>query len=63
MDQHHYLSTDFPEDLKELTKAKQAEVTELKSHQLALKAEHEKLKNRCNELASQIETSPDLENK
>ena len=32
MDQHHYVSTDFPEDLKQLIKAKQAEVTELKSH-------------------------------
>ena len=55
MDQNHYVSTDFPEDLKQLIKAKEAEVTELKIHQLALKAEHEKLKNSCDHLASQIE--------
>ena len=62
MDQHHYVSTDFPEDLKQLIKSKEAEVTELKSHQLALKAEHEKLKNTCDPLASQIEKiSPDSE--
>ena len=62
MDQHHYVSTDFPEDLKQLIKANQAEVTEHKIHQLALKAEHEKLKNTCDHLASQIEKiSPDSE--
>ena len=62
MDQHHYVSTDFPEDLKQLIKAKQAEVTELKIHQLTLKAEHEKLKNTCNHLVFQIEKiSPDSE--
>ena len=47
MDQHHYVSTDFPEDLKQLIKAKQAEVTKLKSHQLALKAEQEHLRSSC----------------
>ena len=62
MDQHHYVSTDFPEELKQLIKAKQAEVTELKSHQLALKAEHKKLKNTSDHLASQVEKiSPDSE--
>ena len=60
MDQHHYVSTDFPEDLKQLIKVKQAEVTELKSHQLVLKAQHEELKNTCDQIASQIEKiSPD----
>ena len=54
MDQHHYLATDFSEDLKQLIKQKQATVTELKGQQLTLRAECEKLKTTCDELASKI---------
>ena len=61
MDQHHYLATHFPEDLKALIKVKQDEVTALKSHQLELRVQKEKLKNQCDQLASQVQSTPALE--
>ena len=54
MDQHHYLSTDFPEDLKQLIKQKQDTVKEFKGHQLNLRTEREKLKTTYDELVSKI---------
>ena len=55
MDQQQYLDTDFqPQDFIQLIKKKHAAANELKGQQLDLRGEREKLKSRCDELASKI---------
>ena len=62
MDQHHYyMVKENPEEFKKLIKVKQDLVNHLKAEQLKLRDQHQQLKGKCDQLASQITSSGEVD--
>ena len=61
MDQQHYMAIEDPEEFKQLIKVKQDLVTQLKAEQLNLKDQLQQVKGKCDQLASHITSSGEVD--
>ena len=61
MDQQYYMAVEDPEEFKQLIKVKQQLVSQLKAEQLNLKDQLKQVKGKCDQLASQITSSGEVD--